>query len=480
MQRKNEIHDKPRFDLATKRAHALLLELDICEFPVDPRKIIRHFPEWHLHSYTELKNNADMDDPFGFDKTNAKIDAYNNNLPQGEKRRERMEGVTKVIRGDDTYIIVYDDRVNNEYRVRWTLAHEIGHIALGHLLEFEMTALNRSGLSKKAYGILEVEANWFAAELLAPRPALRILGLEEGDESALALLCSISKEAADRRLAQLLKENYYDNVQDNQKDKLLRNFWQYLESNSALITIHESATSFSGSYLYPEMAKHCRVCKHCNACIGDDKQQYCHVCGGKLPDCYMYTPYKNFTNGGAFMIGYDIYVKGKPYQYIDEGKDNRVAFCPVCKNHDFSEQAQHCKICGTALYNRCIAEDKVVSASCHYCPDCGSEALFNSVYANLPRELNPVDYAVDLDDYIEYEYWNFVCMTIGYWEKDFDLYTALDVSKAYRDDEEIVILVSNEKEKAIVDAKADIIRRCISNNAYTYGVRNVRCYSRGV
>ena len=72
------------------------------------------------------------------------------------------------------YYIVYDDvTVNSSDRIAWTIMHEIGHIILGHLVEFSETALNRGGITSKQYGVLEIEAHYFAAEFLMDRILLK-------------------------------------------------------------------------------------------------------------------------------------------------------------------------------------------------------------------------------------------------------------------------------------------------------------------
>ena len=64
---------------------------------------------------------------------------------------------------DDRYIIAYND-AHNLATVRWTLAHELGHIVLGHLADpnYTFRTHNRGG------SIYEQEANFFAKCLLVP------------------------------------------------------------------------------------------------------------------------------------------------------------------------------------------------------------------------------------------------------------------------------------------------------------------------
>lgn len=454
MLRKSEIPDKPRFSLASSRAYELLIELDICSFPVEPRKIIKHFSNWFLTGYLELKHNTGDNDPLSL-------------------KKEQAEAKTVKIRNTDEYLIIYDEQVNNESRIRWTLAHEIGHIVLGHLDHFEFTALNRRGLSKKEYSVLEVEAHWFAAELLSPKPIMKRFSF--GDSSdGISLICDISKEASKKRFTQIKYEDYgyFTNA-----DKLLRNFYHHISSKGYLDAIFETASRYQGTHIYPDLCKYCRVCSNCNAFIDEEDEKFCHICGAAIPDIYCYSPIK--FQKGTFHIGWDFMLKGKYYRDIETNDNKRLVFCPICKNHEFSDEAQHCRICGTPLFNRCKKEDKILDASYRHCPDCGSETEYKELYNSLPQKANLdsfIDLPIDLDDYIEYEYWDFLQMVIGYWEKNIDLFIALANSSAFRDGTDFVILVNNKMELDIVNAGRDVI----SNSLQKYGnavIEKVRCYS---
>ena len=58
-------------------------------------------------------------------------------------------------------------------RKRFTLAHEIGHILLGHM----PAQLANGSIIEARYGWQEAEANCFASELLMPLPALEKFGV---------------------------------------------------------------------------------------------------------------------------------------------------------------------------------------------------------------------------------------------------------------------------------------------------------------
>ena len=72
--------------------------------------------------------------------------------------------IARNIEGNPKYIIVFNENERSRQRVRWTIAHELGHIILGHI--------NKCC----AVGDKEAEANYFARELLSPLSALDELG----------------------------------------------------------------------------------------------------------------------------------------------------------------------------------------------------------------------------------------------------------------------------------------------------------------
>ena len=102
--------------------------------------------------------------------------------------------VVRSAPGGDEYLIIYnEDHVPG--RIRWTIAHEIGHIALGHL----------RGVS--AVTDEEAEANYFARELLTPLAVLDELGVRSVAE--IAEVCDISSWAAEIRAGDFQRRDWY-------------------------------------------------------------------------------------------------------------------------------------------------------------------------------------------------------------------------------------------------------------------------------
>ncbi len=105
------------------------------------------------------------------------------------------EGITLKLSGMN--LILYDDRIKNNGRRNWTIAHELGHVFLGH------TELTK---------ITEREADAFAAELLMPESVIRFLDSREGEPispNAMTYYFSASLTACKRRRINLPFETNY-------------------------------------------------------------------------------------------------------------------------------------------------------------------------------------------------------------------------------------------------------------------------------
>lgn len=104
------------------------------------------------------------------------------------------EGMT--VRHDGRYIVLYDDRAENERRMTFTLAHELGHIMLGHVGECEEAE--------------EKEANAFAASLLAPAVVFHYLTFRDGTPPTpedMTVIFPLSRKAAENRHRDLLRRS---------------------------------------------------------------------------------------------------------------------------------------------------------------------------------------------------------------------------------------------------------------------------------
>lgn len=107
------------------------------------------------------------------------------------------------------FIIYYNDNLSANW-IRFTIAHELGHIFLEHHQKAGTDILGRTFVPKDDYEEYEKEANVFARNLLAPAPlAKEIISGEDEDDAKLSDLrnaFSITESAAKMRLLYLKRD----------------------------------------------------------------------------------------------------------------------------------------------------------------------------------------------------------------------------------------------------------------------------------
>lgn len=125
-----------------------------------------------------------------------------------------------LAREGDGYLIGVN-ALHAKTRQRFTIAHELGHLELGHLdqcgeqeilVDRHFKVMLRDEKASQASDPMEIEANAYAAELLMPTSMLiaerelRRSGIDYEDDAlvhVLALLYKVSKQAMTFRLANL-------------------------------------------------------------------------------------------------------------------------------------------------------------------------------------------------------------------------------------------------------------------------------------
>lgn len=142
------IRSIPNYQLATNKAYEILIEFKEFSFPIDIFQVLRKMEFVHLHSYSEAAQNMGIT----FSEY-ASIVSSDYGYSVRYFKRNRFE-------------VFYND--HKEYEVqRFTLAHELGHIVLGHMKDSDVE--NR-------------EANCFARNCLCPIPAIIEMSLKEPSE----------------------------------------------------------------------------------------------------------------------------------------------------------------------------------------------------------------------------------------------------------------------------------------------------------
>ena len=174
-----KVPDYARYDYVNRKAVEFLEKYEIHSFPVNPHRII-NAEKWEVEKYSELMKRF---------KCNLAIVA-----------RCLGSGDGYTVYNDSNFTIAYNDVSKPEGRVRFTLMHEIGHIYLGHLTDFNKTQIRRNELSRGEYRVLENEANAFARNVLIPTVILRETLKAEPTVEQLAELFGVTESAVNARL----------------------------------------------------------------------------------------------------------------------------------------------------------------------------------------------------------------------------------------------------------------------------------------
>lgn len=183
-------HDKERYQIVRDTAWNVLLDCNVDSLPVDIYAIAKHY---NVNIYA----NKDV------------------NLLEPKEI-----GLSLKLNGE--LAIVYDDTMINT-RIRFTIAHELGHILLGH-----PERCSRQDKFIKNRSELEEEADKFAARILAPACVLHGLNVKSAEE--IMAYCNISMAAARIRANRMMILNERNKFLSSKTEvKVFRNFLSYIE-----------------------------------------------------------------------------------------------------------------------------------------------------------------------------------------------------------------------------------------------------------
>nr|DAJ16864.1 MAG TPA: IrrE protein [Caudovirales sp. ctMlE25] len=129
------------------------------------------------------------------------------------------------IYANNKWYIIYDDR-NSKERCRFTIAHELGHIFLGHSVTNNGRFRTVGEIDKPEE---EQAADMFAARLLAP--ACVLWGMELHSPKDIAQACNISYEAATYRAMRmeiLYKRNMF--LTSDLEKQVYSNFSEFINN----------------------------------------------------------------------------------------------------------------------------------------------------------------------------------------------------------------------------------------------------------
>lgn len=305
-----------RYDYCNQKACDFLEQYNIKSFPIDSEKIIAD-NEWGLTTYSEL------------------MDIFSCDLEKVVRCLRSNDGYTQL--DNDGYSIAYNDAKQLGNRKHFTLMHEIGHIYLNHLVDFESTRLYRGSLTKEENKVLENEANAFARNVLVPTSILE--HLKNKSPENISSIFGITVKAAEVRLNFFYEDSRLNQI-NNTSLRLSRIFYNFYYK---------------------------KKCLTCGCSIIAKSIKYCPICG------------QNTLKWGEGKMKYQKIVIN------EKGKPNK---CPICDNEETTIDGNYCQICGTYLLNECSNEEcgATLPTNARYCPICGFKSLF--LFNKILKEWN--------------------------------------------------------------------------------------------
>lgn len=124
----------------------------------------------------------------------AKLTGLPANILLHDRRSPLRDGLKIHRQGTNLYIVLYNEDIVMPERLRFTLAHEIGHIFLGHTCDGDAE---------------ESEANAFAAQLLMPWFTVKMLHCNYfANADNVSAMFGVSVTAADRRLREVRNSHH--------------------------------------------------------------------------------------------------------------------------------------------------------------------------------------------------------------------------------------------------------------------------------
>ena len=195
---------KPDFKKAYCMANEILIQSYAIErIPFDVKKHLREETDIELRKYRTAKRKF------------------------GVSVRDLGSDDALIVEQNGRYIIFYDEFAYAP-RMIWSIVHEMGHFYLGHNLNFK-------SISPEQYEKQEVEANFFAAQLLMPDQIIwEMVDRYNFDitPSFLQQHFAVSNEAARKRIETLYKQFDYRNTRQAKEnsDLIITKFGSFINS----------------------------------------------------------------------------------------------------------------------------------------------------------------------------------------------------------------------------------------------------------
>lgn len=263
---------------------------------------------------------------------------------------ETKDSYAVYCKSANKYCIYYNDidkNITQSNRVRWNLAHELGHIVLKHHEICSKEKLFRNNISEENYQYIEEEADYFAQLILVPHAALLGLGIRNSNH--IRILCHISDPASKIRFKDYIVWKSNVDANDEYDKRIFTYYFNFIFK---------------------------RKCTKCSAGIVQRYGKHCPICGSK----------NTLEWGDGDM---------KKYPLLETYDTGKLKECPTCHNGETEIEGDFCQICGLNLTNRCsnssCKNDRLLPSNARHCPMCGEQTSFFNNNILKAWDFNPAE-----------------------------------------------------------------------------------------
>lgn len=361
---------KPDYTSVTFTAHQVFLTRTDHSFPINILKLCNTLYKTKLSTYEEFAEEIGKSVSFVAKKIGKNNDAFTLN------------------RGEEFIIVYNDDIIDNVVgRIRFSIAHEIGHILLNHFNGNDLL-LTRGGLTEKKYSILEMEADKFAQELLLPTFLINT----GSSVKVISTQFDVSKQVAEITLKNRKKNLWLKPTLPYQAlFKTKKNPINFLKTINTFCIEPRDSNNYNSKIQRLLLKPNYYFCPHCKNLEKTFKSQmfYCVVCGS---DNLEIIPEKKY------FLFHELKEKNiMTYSRLEIDQDSRLKQCPIGQNDHVSHN--FCSVCGIPVINKCskyrfeeVAYDEYdwvldtddsfecdikLEGSDRFCPVCGCASTFH-------------------------------------------------------------------------------------------------------
>lgn len=350
------------YDRASIMAWNTIIDAGIYKFPFSLIDLYKRFSTIRLKSFTDYAEELNSNIKNNHDKVSADDIALMLRSNDGATQRLFKK----------KYNVLFDSDCSKKpvQRIRFTLAHELGHYVLRHFYDKSTNNFRRNSSNDGKNSKFEHEANRFARELLAPVFLVEKFPIYSTKEY-IGKCLDISPESASNVISFYKKNAKRYFIDDNGDDfSAYRKYFykvNYFEGrqNSYMPNNKHCSKNFAFTY--------CKKCKCSQQTFKN--QKHCIICNST--DLFFVVPTNFFYFHEQFEENSII---------LNNLDDNHIVipdYCPNCNTPIIDPELNNCKKCGYIIRNTCKSNYPcnliLLPRRANFCPVCEEQTTKISI-----------------------------------------------------------------------------------------------------